>query len=225
MAGIAREESEIVGEKRVVQRGIVRGWVALLVATLVLGAVSCGGDVSQEAAAPEPAGKEPLAPIVVAENAEVGKVVRSEEWAIVLEGQPEQTKIVGTGEDVDSSSFRHSSDPGLGQRGNEEAEGVWIVLPVEITNESGDLAMLSKRQFAVVDDKGGEYPVGETTVLFVTILGSGGRWETVQEHQLIQFVFESGDTRTGPLVFDVPEDATGLKLMMEGSEEAIDLGS
>ena len=214
----------MLGGKQVVARSIVMGWVGLLVLVLVLSAASCGGDAVEEATAPEPLAKEPLASIVVAENAEAAKTIRSDEWAVTLVAQPEQTKIVGTGEDVDSSSFRNSSDPGLGQRGNEEAEGVWIVLPVEITNESGDLAMLSKRQFTVVDDQGGEYPVGETTVLFVTILGSGGRWETVQDHQLIQFVFENGDTRTGPLVFDVPEDATGLKMVMEGTEDAIALG-
>ena len=66
--------------------------------------------------------------------------------------------------------------------------------------------------------------MGETTVLLVTTLESGGRRETVQEHQLIQFVFENGDARTGPLVFDVPADATGLKLTTEGTEETIDLG-
>ena len=210
----------------VISRTTPKSWLGLLALMLVLSAVSCGGQEGEAEGvlAPKPVAKEPLAPVVKAENAEVDKSIQSEEWAVTLVAPPEQTKVVGTGEDVDSSSFRHSSDPGLGQRGNEQAEGTWLVLDVEITNESDDLAMLSKRLFTVVDDQGGEYPVGETTVLFVTILGSDGRWPTVQDHQLIQYVFETGDTRGGPLTFDVPEDATGLRLVMEGTEDTIELG-
>ena len=45
-----------------------------------------------------------------------------------------------------------------------------------------------------------------------------------QDNQLNQNPMEDGVAWEGPLVFDVPEDATGLTLHFQGSDELIDLG-
>ena len=31
-------------------------------------------------------------------------------------------------------------------------------------------------------------------------------------------------TREGPLIFDIPDDSTGLRLVMKGTEDSLDLG-
>ena len=50
------------------------------------------------------------------------------------------------------------------------------------------------------------------------------RWLDLRQHHLIEYVFEAGEARTGPLTFDVPADATELKLTLKGTDETIDLG-
>lgn len=194
----------------------------LLTLMLALSAMSCGqqGGEEEEAAS---------ALVVKAENAEVGSSIRSDEWEVTLTAPPEQSKRVGAGALLDESGEGRSgmsfdaSDPGWGQRGIREAEGIWLVLTVEVTNAAGDLAMLSKKLFTVTDAQGREHPVAETSMQFL-IIEADERWATIQDHQLIEYVFDTGEPRGGPLPFDVPEDATGLKLVMKGTEDTIDLG-
>ena len=52
---------------------------------------------------------------------------------------------------------------------------------------------------------------------------SDERWMK-DENQLRQIVMDAGEAREGPLIYDVPEDATGLILVMEGTDETLDLG-
>lgn len=113
--------------------------------------------------------------------------------------------------------------PFVGELGEKEAEGIWVVLVVEVTNVSGDLAMLSKNLLTVTDSQGGEYPLASTNPHF-SLIEADDRWASIEDSQLVQYVFNSGATRGGPLVFDVPEGATGLKLAMDGTEDTIDLG-
>ena len=208
-------------KKLAVFRSAARCCLILLV--LVLSAASCGGEGG------EAEGDAPALPAVKAENAEVGKSIGSGEWEVTLASPPEQSKLVGAGALLDESgegragmSF-DASDPGWGQRGMREAKGMWLVLPVDVANVSGDLAMLSKKLLEVTDAQGAEYPLAETSMQFIVIEGDE-RWTTIQDNQLVEYVFDIDDSRNGPLIFEVPEDATGLKLVMEGSEESIDLG-
>ena len=157
-----------------------------------------------------------------AEGGDVGKTIQSDEWAVVVLDQPERRKLVGSGAGADMLDI-DAAAPFVGELGEKEAEGIWIVLVVEVTNVSGDLAMLSKNLFTVGDSHGGSYPLASTNPHF-SLIEADDRWASIEDSQLVQYVFNDGDTRGGPLVFDVPENATGLKLAMQGTEDTIDLG-
>ena len=188
----------------------------LATVTLVVSLASCGrgGDAD-------------LSEVVEADSAEAGKTIRSDEWAATLVSAPQLAKMVGSGPEIDRSLLgdvaTDNSAPAGGRQGQLEAEGVWLVLAIEITNETEDLAMLSKKLLTVVDAQGLSYPVADAMPHFLLIDGDE-RWTTIQENQLIEYVYDAGVPRGGPLVFDLPDAAEGLTLVMGGAEETIDLG-
>ena len=187
--------------------------LVLLSLACVLGAASCGAGGEQANAVPA---------VEKAEDGDVGKTIQSDEWAVVVLAQPERTKLVGSPGGGDRMAI-DAAAPFVGELGEKEAEGMWVVLVVEVTNVSGDLAMLSKNLFTVGDSQGGSYPLASTNPHF-SLIEADERWASIEDSQLVQYVFTDGDTRGGPLVFDVPEDATGLKLAMQGTEDTIGLG-
>ena len=165
---------------------------------------------------------DPMAKVYIADSEDVGKSLRAQGWVVTLIEQPQQRKQVGSEE---------GTLPGLDQSGHytaagfssmPEAEGMWLILGIELTNESGDLAMLSIRLLKVVDAQGREVGLEGLTVHYPHIY-SDERWMK-EENQLMQVVMDAGEAREGPLIYDVPEDATGLKLVMEGTDDTIDLG-
>ena len=185
----------------------------MLSLTLVLCLVSCGGG-GEEAPASSAVEK--------AGSGDVGKTIQSDEWAVTVLAQPERTKLVGSPGGGDRMAI-DAAAPFVGELGEKEAEGKWVVLVVDVTNVSGDLAMLSKNLFTVTDSQGGEHPLASTNPHF-SLIESDERWASIEDSQLVQYVFNDGDTRGGPLIFDVPEDATGLELAMKGTEDTIVLG-
>lgn len=164
--------------------------------------------------------EDPTPDVVTADSAEVGKTLLGEGWSVTLVGQPELTKQLGSGTATQATGM---GDSGSGQTGVRVAEGMWLILTAEITNESEDLAMLSGNLVKVVDAQETEHSSAGQKV-HAPLIHADERWEGQQENQLIQWVFETGVPREGPLVFDVPEDAAGLKLTMKGTAETIDLG-
>ena len=201
--------------------------VALLALTLVLSAVSCSGEEGGEVTAPEPVAKAPAVTVVKAEDAEVGKTIRSDEWTVTLTDQPEKPELVGSGPVVESfERTMRSVDmdaAGIGHAGSIAAEGTWLVVSIEMTNETEDLAMLTRQALKVIDAQGREYVAAPNVIQFMAIEGDE-RWLDLRKHHLMEYVFDTGEARTGPLTFDVPEDATELKLTMKGTDETIDLG-
>ena len=103
------------------------------------------------------------------------------------------------------------------------SESDWTLVRKLEYNDSGDFAMYPKDLLTVTDAQGTEYEVGNRKVIG-PLINADDRWEGQTQNQLINWVFEVGLPREGPLVFDVPEDASGLKLVMEGTDEIIDLG-
>ncbi|MBV7327457.1 DUF4352 domain-containing protein [Chloroflexi bacterium TSY] len=156
------------------------------------------------------------APIVEAENAQIGANVLTEEWEVTLTAAPYKTKVVGTG----PSSGGRSGE--WGDIGIQEAEGMWLILPVELTNKADEMIMLTGKFFRVRDAQGTEYPMAPRPVHAATIWNDE-RWGE-RENQLPQNPMDVGVTNSGPIIFDVPEHATGLELIMDGTDEAIDLG-
>ena len=99
-----------------------RGWMCLVTVTFVVSLVSCAGG-----------GEADLSEVVEAVDAEAGKTIRSDEWAVTLVSPPQLAKMVGTGPEIDRSLVgdvaTDNSAPAGGRQGRLEAEGMWLVQP------------------------------------------------------------------------------------------------
>ena len=194
-------------ERRGLQRS--RVWLGSLLGICLC--VTLVSACSSEDATPE---------VKLAESAEVGKTLQGGGWLVTLLEQPELTKQVGSGSGTETTG---GMSEGGGQTGVRIADGLWLVVTIEMVNDSGDFAMYPKDLLTVTDAQGTEYEVGNRKVIG-PLINADDRWEGQSKNQLINWVFEVGLPREGPLVFGVPEDATGLTLVMEGTEDTIDLG-
>ena len=189
-------------------RGTATRWAGLLTLSLVLSLSACGGDTT------------PTPETITTDAGEVGESLESGGWTVTLVAPPELTKQLGSGA---AGEMTVDSDDGYGRAGVRIAEGMWLILTVEVTNSTGDLAMLRKDLLKVADAQGGEYAHAGITV-HAPLINADERWEGQEKNQLVHWVFHTGNARQGPMVFDVLEDATGLRLVMEGTDETIDLG-
>ena len=188
------------------RRRFVAG-VSLLLLACVLSAAGCGGGA---AATPE---------VTLGDSPDVGKVLRGQGWVAKLLAQPEQTKQVGEGA---SDARTEMDEMGRGRSGTREAEGMWLILSIEVVNETGEMAFLPKDLLTVTDGQGREYPL-EGLTIHAPLIWTDERWGT-NDNQLVQNVIKTDIAYEGPLMYDVPEDATGLTLVMAGTDETIDLG-
>ena len=156
----------------------------------------------------------PDEPIAVGESADVGAAVESDQWTVRLVDAPYSVQQVGVGTYQDAEIL----DMGAAQ-----AEGVFLILPVELTNGAGEIRMFGKTSgLIVVDEQGRETELASGRP-HQALAFSSERWGAF-ENKIFQNPMEAGITWEGPLVFDVPEDATGLTLHFRGSGESIDLG-
>ena len=182
--------------------------VGLLVMACVLSAAGCGGGTK---ATPE---------VTLGDSPDVGRTLQAQGWVVTLIEQPEQRKQVGTG------AATSTGQGSVGEQGSESgariADGLWLIVPIELTNSTGDMALLSKRLLTVTDAQGQEYQFRGREIHAPHIYSSERWGET--ENQLMQNPMDTGVTRQGPLIYDVPADATGLTLVMQGTDETIDLG-
>ena len=197
----------------------IKHWVGLLVLMLVLSVVSCGGEGGDQGVASQ-------ARTVKAENAEVGNSIEGDVWQVTLLEPPEQMKTVQG--DIGSTRGAALHLPGFNVDGRslgEEhvtAKGVYLMVPIEITNISGEPQMMSGTVLHVIDSEAQEYE-GAGRLEHIVHVWTNERWLN-ETHELVPHVFDVGDMREGPVIFDVPEDATGLTLVMKGTDETIDLG-
>ena len=139
---------------------------------------------------------DPMAKVIVADSADVGKSLRAQGWVVTLIEQPQQRKQVGSEEGTLPGLDQSDHYTAAGFSSMPEAEGMWLILGIELTNDSGDLAMLSKRLLKVTDAQGGEYAVEGLTVHYPHIY-SDERWMK-EENQLMQIVMDAGEAREGP---------------------------
>ena len=201
----------MVSAKRLGLRGgRTPAMVCLALCLCVVVASACGGEGN------------PLDVVHITDDADVGKSLQADGWVVTLIEKPQQRKQVGSEE---------GTLPGLDQSGHyaaagfssmPEAEGMWLILGIELANDTGDLAMLSKRLLTVTDAQGSVYDMQPLPIHYPHIYDDE-RWMK-QENQLMQVVMDADNVREGPLIYDVPEEATGLTLVMKGTDETIDLG-
>lgn len=190
-------------------------WLALLSLLLLLSAVSCG---EQDAASQARTAK--------AENAEVGKSIEGAAWRVTLLEPPEQMKTVQGDIGSTRGAALHLVEFNIDGRslGEEHvtAKGVYVMVPIELTNISDEPQMMSGSVLQVIDSKAQEH-AGAGHLEHVVYVWTNERWLD-KTHELVPYVFDVGDVREGPVIFDIPEDATGLTLKMKGTDEVIDLG-
>ena len=164
-------------------------------------------------------------PAVKAENAAIGQTIEGQGWRITLLEAPEQMKRIG-GEVIGDASGvgKYVSLQGAQSFSDDDvtADGVYLMAPIEIANTSGEDQYVSQSVLKVMDAGGQSYKssgrIEHGVYVWIT-----ERWMD-EESILIPGVMVEGHTRQGPAIFDVPEDATGLVLMIDGVDDAIDLG-
>ena len=190
-----------------VPRAWAVGWISVAIVACVAGLTSCGGG---EAAPAVP-------PVILAESADVGASIRSDEWEVTLLDLPHKDEIVG---DESEKGIELITEYEVAAR---DAQGIWLIANVSLTNVGEDNMILDKT-IQVMDDQGREFPLGDRLVHYSQVwIADGERWGD-RAHQLSQNVQLAGQVREGPLVYDVPIDATGLRLVLKGTEDSLDLG-
>lgn len=182
------------------------GRIVLLFAILAVLLAGCGG------------GSSGSPPPVQGINAETGKTIQSDDWMVTLLGQASKDKVVGDEEGEIQASISQY------EQAVRTAQGVWIIVPIELKNQGDEANMLLSSTIMIADDQGREYPIGDRLVHHSQVwISDVTRWGD-RKNQLVQNVFDAGIVREGPAIFDVREDATGLRLILKGSDESIDLG-
>ena len=132
--------------------------------------------------------------------AEVGKAVESGGWQVELTGLSEKINMIGHDEIV-----------------YQALEGVFLVVPVTLTNVSADMDVPPVNLFVVQDAQGGEYkPTGSTIQIAYVLIKSG---DIVMDTPMA-----AGDKRVGYVVYDIPLEAEGLSLRVGDATETIALG-
>ncbi|HDX9579836.1 TPA: DUF4352 domain-containing protein [Bacillus pseudomycoides] len=91
----------------------------------------------------------------------------------------------------------------------EQAQGVFKVLEISVTNNQKDAITLDGNSFKLVDDKGREFTYstnGQTALA----IDNGGKMDFFLKQ------LNPGLTQEGKIVFDIPKDAQGLVLKARG---------
>lgn len=153
--------------------------------------------------------------LVESEGAETGKTVVADAWEVTLVAAPYMTKKVGSG-----PSAARSGE--WGDIGEQVAEGIWLVIPIELGNSADEMRMLSGQFFKVRDGDGMEYAMAPRPV-HASAIWNDERWGN-RENQLPQNPIDIDTTRAGPIIFDIPAGASGLQLIMDGTQDFFMLG-
>ena len=141
------------------------GWLCVAVTT------ACAGE------------GDPMAKVSMSDSADVGKSLRAQGWVVTLIEQPQQRKQVGSVEGAFPGGSESDHFVAAGFSSMPEAEGMWLILGIELTNESGDLAMLSIKLLKVVDAQGREVAL-EGITIHSPHIWSEERWMK-EENQLM----------------------------------------
>ena len=195
------------------QSGRRRIAVCLLLCCCVTVIVACAGD---DGGAVSQAG--PSSAMNIAGGAEVGKTLSADGWVVTLVEPPEQRKEIGSG-DVDIVSPHYEQ---YGFTSVVTTEGWFLIVGLEVTNNTGDMALVPSKLVKVTDAQDREYLVQGKMIVF-PVIWTDERWMK-EECYLFSDAVDDGVTLTGPLVYDIAADATGLTLVMKGTGETIDLG-
>ena len=99
-----------------------------------------------------------------------------------------------------------------------------MIVPIRLKNLAGEDMLLLVRTLRLRDDQGNEYELGKRNVHLAYIFYTDPETYGEQSNQHVQHVFETDEERLGPAIFDVPLDATGLVMILEGAEGELAIG-
>lgn len=182
--------------------------LVLWLAVLMLGMVACG-----QAAAD-------LEPEFLTSGTEIDSSLKSDNWEVTVVGYAGKDVILGD----------EGEDAGLAQVTQYESSaqhadrGTWVVVPVRIRNVLGEENLLFSRSLRLRDDQGNEYPLSHRNVHISFIFYTRSDEYGSDDNMIVQNVFDTDEERVGPAIFDVPVDATGLVMVLEGAEGSIATG-
>jgi len=181
-------------------------WAGLLLVAFLVSVAACGG-------------KPMVTPAVITgKNAGVGESLQTEDWELTLIDQPYKRKIVGGL----VMHARASGDPSIPSVC--EAKGIYLIVAARLTNHStlDELRQLPRDIFVVKDAQGREYQVAGRPD-HLALIFEIEQWKSL-DNFLVGNPTDPGQTREGPLIYDVAEDSTGLRMIAEGTEESVGLG-
>lgn len=167
---------------------------SLVLALCVLGLVACdGGDGETEAI------------VASAEDADIGKVIRSGDWEVELIGPAEKQQMIG-------------GDVGGGTAITYQAEnGVYVIVPVRVTNHMKEMDVVPRDLLVLVDDQGNQAPGCHSTIQVAYV-------HMFEIDLLLDSPLAAGATRDSVCLFDISTDASGLELGVKGTTETFAVG-
>ena len=179
-------------------QGSLRGLLGSLVLALcVVGLAACGG--GGEAGG----GKEAI--LASAEDADVGKVLRSGDWEVELTGPAEKLQMIG-------------KDTGAGTAITYQSlEGIYVIVPVRVTNHMKEMDVVPRELLVLVDDQGNRAPACGSTVQMAYV-------HLREIDPLLDSPLAAGATRDTVCLFDVSTEVTGLNLGVKDSTETAAVG-
>ena len=167
---------------------------SLVLALCVLGLVACGGGDGETEAI-----------VASAEDADIGKVIRSGDWEVELIGPAEKQQMIG-------------GDVGGGTAITYQAEnGVYVIVPVRVTNNMKEMDVVPRDLLVLVDDQGNQALGCHSTIQVAYV-------HMFEIDLLLDSPLAAGATRDSVCLFDVSTDASGLKLGVKGSTETFAVG-
>ena len=139
-------------------------------------------------------------PVVASEEeAEIGRAIQSQAWEVMVTKPSEKLSLVGKGD----ITYR--------------AEGIFVIVFVKVTNLGKELQMIPRELLRLRDAQGREFEATQSAIQIAYILPRG-------MELLLDSPMASAESRESIIIYDVPTDATGLRMTMEGTEETLDLG-
>ena len=139
-------------------------------------------------------------PVVASQaDAEIGKAIRSQAWEATITRPAERLRIVGEGDIT------------------YQAEGIYVIVPVKVTNLGEELQMIPRELLRLREAQGQEFEATQSAIQIAYILPRS-------MDLLLDSPVDSGQARESVIIYDVPAEATGVKMTMEGTEETLEMG-
>lgn len=130
---------------------------------------------------------------------ETGVPLTTGDWEVVLLKPTEKIKVLGSGDIT------------------YQAEGDFVVVFATVTNHGGDMQVVGRDLFVIRDGADQEYKPVKSAVQVAYILEHGMELS-------LDSPLAAGASRDSVIIFDVPSEATDLKLGLAGTDATVKLG-